>query len=111
MTKEQKEYCMLNLFALVIERLSHDVTQEDSIEIAKQFVFSETCDLLFNPKTRMWAEGPDSIIDMYTKELKANTPNRKTVKAIKEADRNVKHNKGKTYHSADELLDDIKKGK
>lgn len=42
-------------------------------------------------------------------KVKLETPNKETIKAIKEADRNVKHNKGKTYHSVDELMEDLHK--
>ena len=42
-------------------------------------------------------------------EVKLQSPNKKTIKAIKEADHNVKHNKGKTYHSVDELMEDLHK--
>ena len=63
---------------------------------------------------------PSTAINLFYKQvirthsipfpLKAEIPNRKTIKALKEADRIEKHpNKYKKYDSVDQLMDDLKR--
>ena len=42
-------------------------------------------------------------------QIKLERPNKKTIKAIKEADEMVKSNNGKTFCSVDELMEDLHK--
>ena len=41
--------------------------------------------------------------------IKLDVPNKKTLKALKEAEKLEKSGKGKAYHSVDELMDDLLK--
>lgn len=68
MTRVQKDYCVNNLTALIVNTLSKEIPEGNNIEIAADFMSSHTYELLVDHKTRLWAEGPDYIIEWYKEE-------------------------------------------
>lgn len=67
-SKEGKEYCMHNLVSMVIGKLCLIYPQLSADELLFTFSKSKTYRKLFNPETRLWAEGPDYILGLYAEE-------------------------------------------
>jgi len=68
MRNDQKEYCANNLVARIIEILSEEQPDKSMAEIVSSFMESKTYSLLMDFSTRLWAEGPDYIIEIYKRE-------------------------------------------
>ena len=68
MMKDQKEYCVHNLVVSVLEKMHKQSPKKPESEIAAEFMASTTYKKLIDLKTRLWAEGPDYILDMYMHE-------------------------------------------
>lgn len=69
MKLERKEYCMHNLASQVIEKLVMEYPQKKEEDLVADFTQSNTYKKLFDEKTRLWAEGPDYILNLYYEEL------------------------------------------
>ena len=67
-TDETKIYCANNLVTQVISNLHILQPTISKKVIADDFLKSDTCRLLYDLKTRLWAEGPDYIIGLYEEE-------------------------------------------
>lgn len=68
MTRNQKDYCINNLASLVIDKLGRENPGKGNIELTAEFMSSHTYELLADYETRLWAEGPDYIIELYKEE-------------------------------------------
>ena len=66
--KAGKEYCMHNLVSMVVESLSEEYPSTPKNQHLLDFIKSKTYAKLYDPKTRLWAEGPDYILGLYAKE-------------------------------------------
>lgn len=66
--KAGKEYCMHNLVSMVVESLSEEYPSTPKNQHLLDFSKSKTYAKLYDPKTRLWAEGPDYILGLYAKE-------------------------------------------
>ncbi len=64
----QKEYCMHNLVSMIVESLSEEYPNVSPNKLLADFSQSETYAKLYNPKTRLWAEGPDYVLGLYAEE-------------------------------------------
>ncbi len=64
-----KQYCMHNLVSMVVEKLLEKDPNKKEEDVIFEFSQSKTHENLFNEKTRLWAEGPDYIIELYEDEL------------------------------------------
>ena len=69
MTKKEKEYCVHNLASMVIDELLMKFPSEDSVDLFMSFYSSQTYKKLCDVDTRLWAEGPIYIMNMYLKEI------------------------------------------
>lgn len=67
-TKKQKEYCIHNLSAMVLEIMREKDPEKDISQLSSEFFSSKTYEKLSDVRTRLWAEGPDFIHDMYVEE-------------------------------------------
>lgn len=68
MTNAQKEYCIHNLAVAVVNSLKEKMPDKKDPELMAMFCKSKTYKLLSDVSTRLWAEGPDYILDMYLNE-------------------------------------------
>ncbi len=66
-TNAQKQYCVNNLVAMVVEEIeaTHQNMSED--DIMSRFTKSKTYGLLCDFQIGLWSEGPTYIIDLYKK--------------------------------------------
>lgn len=69
----QKEYCANNLSSIVISKLRELYPDVRDSKLISDFMVSETYDLLYDFDTGMWADGPDSILEDYLKEIQNKT--------------------------------------
>ncbi len=69
MTKQQKDYCVNNLAMMVVEKLMRAHPDLSASDCAAMFMGSDTYAKLADHKTRLWAEGPDFILDLYEDEV------------------------------------------
>lgn len=68
MTKSRKEYCMHNLVSMIVESLSEEYPAIPKNQHLLDFSKSKTYAQLYDPKTKLWAEGPDYILGLYADE-------------------------------------------
>lgn len=66
--KDSKAYCAHNLVVMVINTLHSIYPNISNEELLSEFSQSKTYSLLYDFKTRLWAEGPDYILGLYAKE-------------------------------------------
>lgn len=69
MNKEEKIYCVHNLASLVIDELLMKFPNTDPVDLFRNFYGSRTYKKLCDVDTRLWAEGPIYIMNMYLKEI------------------------------------------
>lgn len=69
-----KEYCAYNLVTMVIESLCELFPSASRNQLLTTFSQSKTYSLLYDFETRLWAEGPDYILEMYAKETGFDIP-------------------------------------
>lgn len=67
-TQKQKEYCVHNLAAMVLNKICQSNKGLSYSEAAESFFSSLTYAALINPKTYLWAEGPDYILGLFEEE-------------------------------------------
>lgn len=68
MKLERKQYCMHNLLSMVMEKLIIVFPHEKEEDLMADFTQSDTYRKLLDEKTRLWAEGPDYILNLYYEE-------------------------------------------
>lgn len=67
-TQDGKAYCAHNLVVMVIETLHSIYPNISNEKLLSEFSQSKTYSLLYDFKTRLWAEGPDYILGLYAEE-------------------------------------------
>lgn len=67
---EQKEVCAILVMRTMLEDYCKHTGKNFERELLK-FTRSRTYESLFDFETRLWAEGPDYIADIYQDELKS----------------------------------------
>ena len=65
----QKEYCANNLASTVITKLRINYPDVRYSKLVSDFMDSKTYDKLYDYDTRLWAEGPSYILELYLKEM------------------------------------------
>lgn len=68
-SKERMNYTISLLIAMIVEEIT-ETTGEESQAVIISFLKSKTGKALCDVSTRLWWEGPSSIVDMYLEEIK-----------------------------------------
>ena len=68
-----KEFCMHNLVSMITEIIVQN-TNMSAISFLEEFSKSKTYAKLYDPKTRLWAEGPNYILELYAEEKGISFP-------------------------------------
>ena len=68
LTKNEKIYCANNVAAEMIAILSKKLPQYNQNDWFKILASSKTYEKLYDPKTRLWAESPDYVLEIFSKE-------------------------------------------
>ena len=69
--QKAKEFCMHNLVSMATEIMTQN-TNISAVSFLEEFSKSKTYAKLYDPKTRLWAEGPNYILGLYAEEKGLN---------------------------------------
>lgn len=70
-SQNAKEFCMHNLVSMATEIMTQN-TSISAVSFLEEFSKSKTYAKLYDPKTRLWAEGPNYILGLYAEEKGLN---------------------------------------
>ena len=66
--KERNKNAIVLLTVLVVKELA-EKSKQDTSDVLADFLDSRTAKILFNEETKLWWDGPSSIVQMYKEEL------------------------------------------
>ena len=67
-SKEQMDYTIDVLIAMVVEELAEDLHEEQN-KVLYDFLQSKIGKALYDESTKLWWNGPSYIADMYKEEI------------------------------------------